>query len=506
VVENEVQGEWTLPDGWVWTTLGNVISIRNGFAFKSRDYQDEGVLLIRQSNLGEDGIRLARAVYLPSEYLYKYSDYTVRKGDILIGMSGSVGNTCVYDLDAPGLQNQRTGLIRFHGETHKLYVRYFLDTLKSQLLSQAKGVAVQNISASEIQAFSLPLAPLVEQRRIVAEIETQLTRLDAGVAALERLRTNLKRYRAAVLKAAYDGRLVPTEAALARAEGRAYEPADQLLARILAERRARWEVEHPGKQYREPAPRNTEGLPELPEGWAWATLDVCSDLITKGESPGWQGHKYVEAGVPFVRSENVLWGSLGFSSLVYVSGEFHRKLSRSQLQPSDVLINIVGASIGRCAVVPEDLGQANINQAVALIRCNVSLLPKYVMYLLISPVFQITIQGKKVDVARANISLTDLRQLCVPVAPLAEQHRIIAEVERRLSVVAALEREVEAALARATRLRQAILKRAFEGRLVPQDPNDEPAAVLLERIRAAREAPATGGKKRRTRQMPLPMM
>ena len=98
-----------------------------------------------------------------------------------------------------------------------------------------------------------PLAPLPEQHRIVAEIETQFTRLEAGVAALKRAQANLRRYKAAVLKAACEGRLVPTEAELARAEGRDYEPADVLLQRILAERRAKWEAENPGKRYKEPA-------------------------------------------------------------------------------------------------------------------------------------------------------------------------------------------------------------------------------------------------------------
>jgi type I restriction enzyme S subunit len=105
-----------------------------------------------------------------------------------------------------------------------------------------------------------------------------------------------------------------------------------------------------------------------------------------------------------------------------------------------------------------------------------------------------------------NVSISTLNRLPLCVPPFIEQRRIVAEVERRLSVVAALEREVEAALARAARLRQSILKHAFEGRLVRQDPHDEPASALLERIRAARGSPATGGKKTKTRQMPLPMI
>ncbi len=111
----------------------------------------------------------------------------------------------------------------------------------------------------------IPLPPLPEQHRIVAEIEKQFTRLDAGVAALKRVQANLKRYRASVLKAACEGRLAPQDPA--------DEPADRLLARILAERRAKWEAEHPGKKYVEPAAPVTDGLPELPVGWCWATME-----------------------------------------------------------------------------------------------------------------------------------------------------------------------------------------------------------------------------------------
>ena len=125
--------------------------------------------------------------------------------------------------------------------------------------------------------FLLP--PLPEQHRIVAEIETQFTRLDVSVAALRRARANLKRYRASVLKAACEGRLVPTEAELARSEGRDYEPAGVLLERILAERRARWESQEKRRgKYNEPSAPDASALPELPEAWAWATVEELGNL------------------------------------------------------------------------------------------------------------------------------------------------------------------------------------------------------------------------------------
>ena len=129
------------------------------------------------------------------------------------------------------------------------------------------------MNAKKLATLELPLAPLPEQRRIVAEIEKQFTRLDASVAALKRVQVNLKRYRASLLKAACEGKLVPTEAELAQSEGRDYEPADRLLERILSERRARWDSQEKRRgKYKEPVSLDISNLPELPEGWVWSTL------------------------------------------------------------------------------------------------------------------------------------------------------------------------------------------------------------------------------------------
>ena len=148
----------------------------------------------------------------------------------------------------------------------------------------------------------MPLAPLFEQRRIVAEIEKQFTRLDAGVAALKRMQANLKRYRASVLRAACEGRLAPRIPA--------DEPADRLLARILAERRVRWEAEHPGKQYVEPAAPVTDGLPELPVGWCWVTVQQLAadepNSITDGPfGSNLKTEHYTSTGPRVIRLQNI---------------------------------------------------------------------------------------------------------------------------------------------------------------------------------------------------------
>ena len=174
-----------LPKDWKMGTLRDLARVRNGYAFKSSDFIDEGVPLIRQSNLVGDTVEIENAKCLPPSFLDEHPRFTVKKGDVLIGMSGSIGKLSWYRHDTPALQNQRTGLLEFEEPGSAGWVCYFLNSVERQLNQTAKGVAVQNISGKEIEALSLPLPSLSEQRRIVARIEELFSRLDAGVEAGE---------------------------------------------------------------------------------------------------------------------------------------------------------------------------------------------------------------------------------------------------------------------------------------------------------------------------------
>lgn len=222
------------------------------------------------------------------------------------------------------------------------------------------------------------------------------------------------------------------------------------------------------------------------EEWLLSKLKDACKLITKGESPNWQGYEYLADGIAFIRSENVLFGKLDIQKVVKIPEEFHMKLKRSQLKPNDVLINLVGASIGRSATVPDFIENANINQAVALIRVQENVNPKYLMYLLISPKMQKRIHQSKVETARPNVSLTDIRELVIPIPKIVEQNQLVFLVENTISIINNIEANLRGYLVKARSLRIAILMDAFEGKLVSQDSNDESAEFLLERIRKER--------------------
>jgi len=195
-------------------------------------------------------------------------------------------------------------------------------------------------------------------------------------------------------------------------------------------------------------------------------LENVTKRITKGESPEWQGFAYQESGPIFVRSENVLWGKLDLSRKICIPIEFHKKLGRSQLHPGDVLINLVGASIGRACVVPSRIIDANINQAVAVISPDPDRLnSRYLMYFLLSMSTQDTLQSGKVETARPNISLSDLRNLEVPIPSLSDQiYRVnyLDHLQSKLDSLQQIQSETSAEL---DALLPSILDKAFKGEL-----------------------------------------
>jgi len=348
-----------------------------------------------------------------------------------------------------------------------------------------------------IRQFRLAIPPTREQERIVEAVESYLSRLDAALASLERVQAKLKAYRASVFRAAVEGRLVPTEAELARQENRYYEPAQVLLDRILKERRRRWEeaelfrIKKAGKspkddkwkeKYRAPEVPAPRQLGELPEGWRWAALQSLSTKIVDGV------HKkptYVAEGVPFVTVKNLTAGpGISFDALNYVSESDHREFCRrTNPEYGDILISKDG-TLGVIRKVRTNR-EFSIFVSVALVKPVLEDTSDYLEVALSSSTLQRQMVPKGSGLQ--HIHLEDLRVDFVPIPPLAEQTRIVDAASRLLAVAEHTEKEIGLQLRRLSRLRQAVFKSAFEGKLVDQDPSDEPAEVLLARIRAARE-------------------
>ena len=339
---------------------------------------------------------------------------------------------------------------------HK-YLFYFICTVKLDELSRA--TTVPSVRKSDIEQIAIPIPPIPEQRRIVAEIEKQFSRLEEGVGALRRVQANLKRYRAAVLKAACEGQLVPTEAELAKSKKRKFETGEELLARILAERRKNWQGR--GK-YKEPAAPDMSKLPPSPEGWVWATVQQVSTKVVDGTH---HTPNYVDSGIAFISVKDIRGGLIYFDSCRFITPDAHDELiKRCHPENGDILITKSG-TIGRLAVVTTDR-PFSLFVSVALIKPVRGIFdPKFLKVALEAYIGGINISQDIKGALLKNLHLEDLCIVSVCLLFLAEQARIVAEVERRLSVVEEMEATVEANLQRATRLRQSILQKAFAGKL-----------------------------------------
>lgn len=513
----------SLPLGWVLCKFGDIARIRNGYAFKSTDFKkaktlDSDVPLIRQSQLSGSAVDLSDAVYLPYEFLEEHSDYVVKKNDILIGMSGAIGKMCRYEYDFPSLQNQRTGKIEAHGEA-RLDSRFFglyLSSVESELIRRSKGMGVQNISAKDIEALPLCLPPYKEQSRIVAKIEALFSELDKGVEALKTAREQLKVYRQAVLKHAFEGRL--TEKWREESAEKLEYP-NQLLASIQREREcqyqqqlAEWKAavkvweehgkdgEKPGKPIEPTTLEMVEKdvideLPALPTGWAWMKVSDVG-VVETGNTPSkkkaeFYGHEY-----PFFKPTDLEAGYNVVSAREYLSKEGFE--NSRQLPENSILITCIGATIGKAGIIRT---KGASNQQINSIIPKGGMEPDFVYFQAIGPLFQQQVHDGYSSTTLPILNKSKFCELVMAVCAVEEQRKIVAAVTQQLSSIDYVEEGIDRELKRGEVLRRSILKKAFSGQLVPQGPNDEPASALLERILAEKAAKDNSNKKSKRKQV-----
>ena len=496
-----------LPSGWTVTTLADIcLPVEK---IRPKTTPDRSFTYLDIASIDNSQFRLVSPKVILGKDAPSRARQKVKSGNVLFSTVRTyLKNIAMVPPEFDG-EVASTGfcILNPADEIDHRFIFYLVlnDEFISKLNPLQRGTSYPAVRDGDVLSQAVVLPPLPEQRRIVAEIEKQFTRLDASVDGLKRAQANLKRYRSSVLKAACEGKLVPTEAELAQSEGRDYEPADRLLERILAERRAQWgsQKRHRGK-YKEPTALDISDLSELPEGWAWTTVD---QIVTESEYGTSVKCSYEADGHPVVRIPNIVAGEIDLTDIKYATQPFKFDSSKA-LNVGDVLMCRTNGSvklIGRTAVVKAQM-EPDYAFASYLLRFRFwekKILPLWFHIFASSEYGRSFIEGHAASSAgQHNVSLRLIHSMTLALPPLPEQHRIVAEVERHLSVIQNAEAAVDASLKRAERLRQSILKQAFSGQLVPQDPNDEPASVLLERIRAERamaEAAANVPRKPRRR-------
>jgi restriction endonuclease S subunit len=495
-----------LPNGWMRTTVGEIGEVRLG---RQRSPKNRSSLhptrYLRAANITWDGLALLDVLdmeFRPEEL----NVYRLQPGDVLLseasGSASEVGKPALWNGEIEDCCFQNT-VIRFRSSTvfPRFALHVFSHFARNGLFSRvSKGVGIHHLSADRFSALPFPVPPHAEQCRIVAKIEELFSDLDAGVVALERVRANLKRYRAAVLKAAVEGKLTEDW----RAQHPDTEPASVLLERILTERRCQWEKDQLAKFAQEgkqppkgwqrafiPSPLpDPGGSFNSPEEWAWTTVEIAGEVrLGRQRSPKNHQGPYMR---PYLRVANVYEDRLDLSDVKQMNFT-PNEYETFHLRDGDILLN-EGQSIelvGRPAMYRGEVPGACFQNTLVRFRAKDGVLSAFALI-----VFRAYLRNQKFQrIARWTVNIAHLgadrfAKMGFPIPSLAEQEQIVADVERRLSVIDAIEEQVVKNKKRAARLRQGILKRAFEGRLLPQDPTDEPAEKLLERIRQQRQ-PAT---------------
>ncbi|HIF9188619.1 TPA: restriction endonuclease subunit S [Photobacterium damselae] len=453
-----------LPKGWVSLKLGDLIELKYGKSLPAKQRSGIGFPVY-----GSNGV-----VGLHTEAL-------VPGGGLIVGRKGSFGEVHLCEEDFSPIDTTYF-VDSFPSGTMK-YWYYQLKNLPLTKLN--RSTAIPGLNRDDAYAQDVLLPPDAEQKRIVEKLDEVLAQVDTIKARLDGIPAILKRFRQSVLASAVSGKLTE-EWRKDNESGCSQQEVESIIEsrKTLVTKRMQVPQEH----------LKNEEYP-IPEDWKWVSLDSLSSKIVDGVH-----HKpeYVDEGVPFMSVKDIKGGKIYFDNCKYVSLETHDEIHpRCNPEKGDLLVTKSG-TIGRTAIIKTD-EIFDLFVSVALIKpASKKVNMEFINIALMHWVNSIDVSSRVVGTAIKNLHLRDMRVLAVPFAPLTEQKEIVRLVDQYFAFADTIEAQVKKAQARVDNLTQSILAKAFRGELVPQDPNDEPADKLLERISVARkeaEALAKAAKK-----------
>lgn len=420
-----------LPKNWCECKFSDVCYLQNGYAFDSKSYKEKGTYLIRISDIQNNEVHCTNCVKVTEEV---DKCFTVSYGDFLLAMSGATtGKTGVYKDSDKALLNQRVGNLKIYDENIIIpkFRNYFISSKRQEIEKLAYGGAQPNISKSMIENLKMLLPPLEEQGRIVEKIEELFSDIDNGIKDLKIAQAQIKQYRQSVLKSAFEGKLYKTS------------------------------------EWKEVKLEDVCQINPKTEIKDMKDDDIVSFLPMTS----------VKAECNYYTEENVLYSKV--------------KKGYTKFKNGDVLFAKITPCMenGKVCIVDnliQDIGFGSTE--FHILRCLNNIIPKYVYYVVIQQCFRKKAKKNMVGaVGQQRVPADFMKNFDILLPPLPEQQQIVAEIEKRFAVADEMEKAVNDSLLQAEKLKQSILKQAFAGKLVPQNPNDEPAAVLLERIKTAKE-------------------
>ena len=508
-----------LPDSWTYTRLDQVAVVVAGNPapqgsehFKNGEFNfvrvhDMGVngnntLLTKTRDLIND-IAAAKMRQIPAKSVLftKSGASTLLNQRAVLAKDSYVVSHIAAAIPSKGVESK--------------WLFYFLQLVDFATLAHATNMP--SLPLSRAKAIRVPIAPTTEQARIVAKIEELFSELAKGVESLKTARAKLDVYRHSVLKHAFEGKLT----AQWREENKdKLEKPEQLLARIKQERAALYEQQlkewkvaakswgktgKPGNKPTKPKKLQSishlssdtlDSLPKIPNGWTWLKLEDVCNRITDGEH---FRPPVTNEGVYFLSAKDVREDGVSFDDALYINNETAEKaLAKCNPEYGDLLMVSRGATVGRTCVV-RTYEQFCLLGSVILIKPGEVLSNIFISFFLRSSRVNQILVNLSGSTAQQAIYLRDIKGVDIPVCSLPEQQEIVRLLEERFTAIEQQERVIDSALKQAETFRQSILKKAFAGQLVGQDPHNEPASVLLDRIRAERERTEKNNRSRKTK-------
>lgn len=406
----------SLPKHWQLKKLGEVCKLKNGYAFKSDKYQSSGIPVIRISDINGGIVSSQKAVRVKANE--EYENHLVEDNDILIAMSGATtGKFGIYKSTEKAYQNQRVGKFKILDEDilNNVFLFHQINSLKRQIEKDAYGGAQPNISSSKIEQMQVVVPPLPEQNAIVAKIEELLSELENGKQQLLTAQQQLKVYRQSLLKWAFEGKLTNKNV--------------------------------------------IEG--ELPKGWKWVKVSEISNVV-RGGSPRPAGDpKYYDGNIPFLKVRDITKDNEMFlTTFEYTIKEAGLHKTR-QITPNTLLLSNSGATLGVPKICMID---ATMNDGIAAFFDLDERSLKYLYYFWLSKTKEL--RNINMGAAQPNLNTDIIKSYLVPYCSFEEQQLIVSELESKLTVCDKIEETISQSLQQAETLKQSILKKAFEGRLL----------------------------------------
>ena len=429
IKEEEISFE--IPENWCWCRLGDICkSIIDG-DHQAPPQTSSGIPFIVISNVSKGILDLSNTRFVDEDYYKSLSTNRISEvGDILFTVTGSYGIPVKVNTTKKFCFQRHIALLKPIKCVNYLYIVLGSYTVKRQCDAKATGTAQKTVGLNTLRNILIPIPPLAEQKRIVARLAEILPQVEIYAQAYQELQELNSKFpgqlKNSLLQKAIEGKLV---------EQRPEEGNGRDLLKAIQKEKAQLVQAKKIKKEKPLLEITEEEIPfEIPENWCWCRLGDIMSKIGAGSTPSGGKAIYQQAGIKFLRSQNIYNDGIKMSGIAYISEEINEKKQVSIVKPKDILLNITGGSIGRCALVPDDFDIANINQHILIIRNINQHCRKYIHAMLVSPYIQQMIISVQVGVSREGLSAEKTKNFLVPLPPLAEQKRIVAKLEQLLQL------------------------------------------------------------------------